>query len=323
MLGLIWSRFRNSLYDRRILKSVRIPGFIISIGNVTWGGTGKTSLTLQLARYFLKGGFRVAIVSRGYRRATKGMMLVSDGSEIKCNWQECGDEAYLLAVALPGAIVVVAEDRLEAMQLLETVLPDIILLDDAFQHRKVARDIDIVMVDASEDITRLHVLPFGKLREEPRSIGRADAVVLTHSQHIHPKTERWFKQHSHSRIFHANYIAENPEAIRGKNVGAFCGIGSPEHFFSLLQQNGAHIVATKSFRDHYAFSQQEIRKFRENSLQHHADLVVTTAKDAVRLNHGSEDPLFQVVDVKLQIEEEGLFYQFVTERLKHRRLTSS
>jgi tetraacyldisaccharide 4'-kinase len=323
MFGLIWSRFRNSLYDRRILKSVRVPGFIISIGNITWGGTGKTSLVLQLTRYFLKERYRVAIVSRGYRRSSKGLKLVSDGTELKCTWEECGDEPFLLAAALPGAVVVVAEDRLEALQLLETILPDIILLDDAFQHRSVGRDIDIVMVDASEDITRQHVLPFGKLREEPASISRADAVILTHSQQIHPNTRRWFVQHFRKRLFHANYVAENPETIRGKNVGAFCGIGSPQHFFHLLEQNGANVVAKKSFRDHYPFSKPEIQQFREDSLEHNAEFVVTTAKDAIRLGPALGDPLFRVVNVKLEIEEEALFYQFVTERLKHRRLTSS
>jgi tetraacyldisaccharide 4'-kinase len=187
----------------------------------------------------------------------------------------------------------------------------------------VARDIDIVMVDASEDITHQHVLPFGKLREERRAVSRGDAVVLTHSQQIHPNTRAWFQQNFQGRIFHANYVAQNPDAIRGKKVGAFCGIGSPQHFFHLLQQNGARVVAAKSFRDHYPFSKEEIQNFRENSLQHGAELLVTTAKDAIRLSDKLENPLFQVVNVKLQIEEEARFYQFVTERLNHRRLTSS
>src|SRR5262245_22478700 len=97
MPGLIWSRFRNHLYDKQIIKSVRLPGFVISIGNLTWGGTGKTALTLQLAHFFMKEKFSVAIVSRGYRRATKGVTVVSDATNLKCRWEESGDEPFLLA----------------------------------------------------------------------------------------------------------------------------------------------------------------------------------------------------------------------------------
>jgi len=312
MFGLIWSRIKNSLYDRRILKTIRVPGHILSIGNLTWGGTGKTSLFLQLARYFGQQRYRVAIVSRGYGRATKGLMLVSDGKQMKCDWEDCGDEAFLLARALPGVIVVVGEDRVEALQLLETVLPDVILLDDAFQHRKAARDLDIVMVDASEDITRQHVIPFGKLREEPRSLSRANAVILTHFASANSNTVQWMKEHVKCRIFHANYVLEEPETIRGKSVGAFCGIGSPQHFFHLLEQNGARVVATKSFRDHYRFSRQEIERFRDDSFARRAEFLVTTAKDAVRLSMEG----IEVVNVKLQIEEEAAFYEFLMRNMK-------
>jgi tetraacyldisaccharide 4'-kinase len=323
MFGVVWSRIRNSFYDRRLLKSVRIPGFIISVGNLTWGGTGKTSLVLLLGRYFLNESSRVAVVSRGYGRTSKGVVLVSDGKGLKCTWGECGDEAYMLAEGLPGAFVVVAEDRLEALRLLETVSPDVILLDDAFQHRRVGRDVDIVMVDASEDITAQRVLPFGKLREEPRSIGRADAVMLLHSLHIHSNTARWFAGNFHKRLFHANYVAENPEILRGKNVGAFCGIGSPEHFFQLLEENSARVVAKKSFRDHYRFSIEELRQFCSESIRKGAEVVVTTAKDAVRIDRDLTDPVIHVVNIKLQIDEEALFYRFINERLKNLRLTGS
>jgi len=316
MFGVVWSRLRNFLYDRQILKITRVPGFIISIGNLTWGGTGKTSLTLELARFFRNQNNRIAIVSRGYRRASKGLRMVSDGRDIRCNWEECGDEAYFLATSLSGVIVVVAEERLQALQFLETYSPDVILLDDAFQHRRVARDVDIVMLDASQNITSQRVIPFGSLREEPYALARADAVVLMHAGQAHPDTNRWVAENVKSRVFHANYVAENADAIRGKKVGAFCGIGAPQHFFRLLEQSGALLVATKSFGDHHRFRPQEIEKFREESFKNHAEIIATTGKDAVRLSPELAGSVFQIIPVKLQIEEESLFYEFLMERFQ-------
>jgi tetraacyldisaccharide 4'-kinase len=316
MPGLIWSRLRNHLYDKQIIKSVRFPGFVISIGNLTWGGTGKTALALQLARFLIDQKYRVAIVSRGYRRSTRGLKVVSDGTGLKCKWKECGDEPFLLASKLPGAIVLVAKGRVEALSHLETARADVILLDDAFQHRKIARDLDIVLVDASENITNQRVIPFGKLREEARSIHRADAVILTHQNQAHPETVRWFAENTKKSVFHADYIAEDPALVRGKKIGAFCGIGAPQHFFQMLKQNGADIVAAKSFHDHHRFSRREIEQFREVALKKGAEFFVTTEKDSVRVDTLDQDSLLKVVQVKLQIEEEKLFYEFLMERLR-------
>jgi tetraacyldisaccharide 4'-kinase len=315
MPGLIWSRFRNHLYDKQIIKSVRFPGFVISIGNLTWGGTGKTALTLQLASFLINQKYRVAIVSRGYRRSTRGLKVVSDGSGPECKWKECGDEPFLLASKLPGATVLVAKRRIEALSYFETARVDVILLDDAFQHRKIARDLDLVLVDASENITTQRVIPFGKLREEPQSIHRADAVILTHQSEAHPETTRWFVENTKKSVFHADYVAEDPDLIRGKKIGAFCGIGAPQHFFQMLKQNGADVVASKSFPDHHRFSTQEIEKIRDVSLKNGAEFFVTTEKDAVRLDSSVHDPLLKVIPVKLQIEEEKLFYDFLMKKL--------
>jgi len=315
MPGLIWSRLRNHLYDSQIIKSVRFPGFVISIGNLTWGGTGKTALTLQLARFLIDRKYRVAIISRGYRRATKGLTIVSDGRELKCKWEESGDEPFLLASHLPEATVLVARNRIDARSYLETMRPHVILLDDAFQHRRIGRDLDILLVDASENITTQHVIPFGKLREEPRSIGRAHAVILTHQSQANPETIRWFSENVKKTVFHADYVVQDPDLICGKKIGAFCGIGAPQHFFRLLKENGAEIVATKSFPDHHRFSTREVEEFRDEALKKGAEIFVTTEKDAVRVEAIVRDPLLKVIQVKLQIEEEKLFYEFLRSRL--------
>jgi tetraacyldisaccharide 4'-kinase len=306
---------RNYFYDKGVLKAVRAPGFVISVGNVTWGGTGKTSFVESLSRSLISQGFRVAIVSRGYRRTSNGPQLVADESGLKCSWEESGDEAHLLAKTIPEAVVAVAEERSEAFPLLAPYSPDVILLDDAFQHRKVARDVDIVLIDASEDITAQKVIPFGKLREEPDSLYRADAVILTHSNQLHPATKDWVSRNVQCPVFHANYLPDNGVPLAMKKVAAFCAIGSPQHFYRLLSEQGAELVATKSFRDHHAFTREELKQFHREAAQKGAEFMVTTPKDAVRIDPDWFDPFLKVIRVKLQIEEEALFFEFLKKAL--------
>ncbi len=308
---MFWSTLRNYLYDRSILKAVRAPGFVISVGNLTWGGTGKTSIVESLSRFLISQGHRVAIVSRGYLRNSSGPKLVADGTGLKCSWQESGDEAYLLAKTIPEAIVVVSEQRADAFPLLAPYSPRVILLDDAFQHRQIARDLDLVLIDASEDITAQKMIPFGKLREEPRSLNRADAIVLTHSKQIHSATKAWISKNVECPVFHANYLPDCEVPLAGKKTGAFCAIGSPQHFYSLLTEQGAELVATKSFRDHHVFQRDEIEEFRREATQKGAEFTVTTAKDAVRIDPDWFDPFLKVIRVKLQMVEEALFFDFL------------
>ena len=323
---VLWSRLRNFLYDKKILSSVSTPIFAISIGNLTWGGTGKTSLVRELTEFLIASGFRVAILSRGYRRTTKGPIVVSDGTELKCSWQQSGEEAYLLAKWLPGAITAVSENRSAGFRLVEGLSPDVILLDDAFQHRKVKRDLDIVLVDASEDITSLKMIPFGKLREPPCSLKRADAIVLTHDNEASPHTIAWMRDNMDRPVFHCNYVVTDRSLVNGKKIGAICAIGSPHHFFRLLRQEGAELVITKTFRDHHVFTQQQITDFRAKAKKVGAEFIITTAKDLVRINPEWLDDFIKVLNVKLQIAEESIFFDFVLERLnqsvkRHSRLS--
>ena len=310
-----WSRLRNFLYDRKIFSTISSPVFVISVGNLTWGGTGKTSLVSEVAQFLIVSGFHVAIVSRGYRRTTKGPLLVNDGIELKCAWQESGEEAYMLATQVPRAVIAVAERRSEGFRIVEELSPDVILLDDAFQHRKVNRDLDLVLVDASEDITRLKMIPFGPLREEPGSLKRADAVVLTHAIQGNPHTLGWIRDNIDRTVFYGDYVAVEASLVYRKKIGAFCAIGAPQHFFRLLQREGAELVIKKAFRDHHAFTHQEITDFRAKAKEMGAEFIITTAKDLVRINPEWLDDFIKVLHVKLQIAEESIFFGFVLERL--------
>lgn len=314
MIGTLWSRVRNHLYDKGVFFSVRPKEFVISIGNLTWGGTGKTALTSYLAKFLINEGYKVGILSRGYGRHSRGPLVVSDGEGLKNTWEQTGDEPYLLACTIPQAAVVVAESRVEGLPKLSQFQPDVILLDDAFQHRRIARDLDLVLVDSTEDIRRLHVLPFGKLREPVDSLHRASAIILSHAKNANPDTEKVLSIYA-VPIYRANYQAKNFE-YSGKRIAAFCGIGSPRHFESLLKEN-AKLVFFREFPDHHIYSTAELAQLEEDALKSGAEVLVTTGKDAVKLIPDHFRLPLGIIHVEFVIEEEEQFYSWIRKQLAH------
>jgi tetraacyldisaccharide 4'-kinase len=313
MIGALWSRVRNHLYDKGVLSTVRPKEFVISVGNLTWGGTGKTSLTSYLAKFLINEGFKVGILSRGYQRNTRGAVVVSDGQELKSAWQDAGDEPYLLAGKIPQAAVVVAESRVEGLPVLSQFQPDVILLDDAFQHRRIERDLNLVLVDSTENILDLRVLPFGKLREPVDGLNRANAIILTHSKNANPETEKAVNSYG-APVYHANYEAAKFD-YSGKPIAAFCGIASPQHFQRLLIENGAKVVLFREFPDHHVYSQAEFREFEQAALTAGAEAIVTTAKDSVKLVSDDFHMPLGIVDVEFVIEEKEQFNSWILEQL--------
>jgi tetraacyldisaccharide 4'-kinase len=303
MIGTLWNRVRNHLYDKGVFSRVRPTEFVISIGNLTWGGTGKTALTERLAKLLIRHGYKVAILSRGYSRESRGVIMVSDGKNVLVTWSEAGDESYWLATRIPQAAVVVAESRAEGINALQKFRADIILLDDAFQHRRIERDLDLLLIDASENINNLHVIPFGKLREPIDSIYRADAVILSHSKAGDQQTLN-FVQSTKIPTFHANYYPIDFQ-FRGKKIAAFCGIASPDHFESLLKEQGAQLAFLQKFPDHHIYSSTEVNQLQEEALRAGAEALVTTGKDAVKLSSHKFRLPFEVIHVELRVEEEN------------------
>jgi tetraacyldisaccharide 4'-kinase len=316
MIGALWSRVRNRLYDKGVFSIVRPKEFVISIGNLTWGGTGKTSLTSYLAKFLINEGIKVGILSRGYQRHSHGPVVVNDGHELKSTWQDAGDEPYLLATAIPQAAIVVAESRVEGLPILSRFQPDVILLDDAFQHRRIARDLNLVLVDSTENILNLHVLPFGKLREPVDSLNRATAIILTHSKNANPETEKAVSDYG-AYVYHANYQVSNFE-FSGKSVAAFCGIASPQHFQRLLNDNGAKVVLFREFPDHHLYSQAELEELEQEALESGAEAILTTAKDAVKIPDQFRLPL-DIVRVEFVIDEKEQFESWILAELSGAR----
>jgi tetraacyldisaccharide 4'-kinase len=281
-------RMRNALYDRGTVRTRRLQGAVVSVGNLSVGGSGKTPFVLLLGELLQARGLKFDILSRGYGRMTRGVALVDPGGSPR----DFGDEPLLLTRRL-NVPVIVGEDRYEAGLFAEKHAgPRLHLLDDGFQHRALARDFDIVLVTPEDARDRL--LPAGRLREPLKSLSRADAVVLTSgaSPDSFPLNGKlgW-------RV-RRGILVEN---IPNRPV-VFCGIARPQNFLLQLRTAGIEPVAQALYRDHHAYSERDIQDLLKLRQQSKAEGFVTTEKDAINLGGflATLQPL-AVVPVKMEL----------------------
>ncbi len=281
-------RARNALYDRGAFRPRRLQGPVVSVGNLSVGGSGKTPFVLLLGELLKARGVKFDILSRGYGRRARGVVLVDPGGSS----QTFGDEPLLIARRL-GVPVVVGEDRYEAGLFAENKFgPQLHLLDDGFQHRALARDFDIVLVTPEDARDRL--LPAGRLREPLAALSRTDAVVLTSgaSSASFPLTGKlvWRARRGIS-----------PTDVPNRPV-VFCGIARPKNFLLQLRTAGIEPVAEALFRDHHAYKERDIQDLLKLRQQSEAEGFVTTEKDAINLGGylSALQPL-SVVPVKMDL----------------------
>ncbi len=277
-----------------ITKTVNVP--VISIGNIAVGGTGKTPMTIYIAGLLRAKGFRVGIVSRGYGRKTTGTVLVSDLTGHRVSAAEAGDEPFLMATKLEGVPVMVDEERFRgANALLQQFNLDVLLLDDAFQHRGLARDCDIVLLDATTDERLYKIFPVGILREKLSGLSRAKIAVWTRTNFSNPPHKLVGKlanlhvpqvwatmtfQDQLVRVGSGDTVSR--DALKGCQILAFCGVAKPITFYNALMNIGLEPSAVRYFRDHHDYSFADLAKL--GSLADNAKMVlVTTEKDAVKL----------------------------------------
>ena len=281
---------RNQLYDLGLLRSEKLPCKVISVGNITVGGTGKTPMVIYLAHLLQSQGYHPAVLSRGYKGKAKAPInIVSDGKRLLMKPEECGDEPFLIAKTLIGMPVLTGSKRsLTGRLAIEQYGADVLILDDAFQHRQLARDIDIVLVNASNPLGNGHLLPAGPLRESYRSLQRADLVVRTGTgsvikQVTHKKPEfRAF--HKTDAIFNAATGREYPlSEISGTRIFAFAGIAHPEAFRETVEETAGQVSGFLSFPDHHVYSRDDLREIQQKAKEVHADVILTTEKDGVKL----------------------------------------
>ena len=284
------TRARNALYDRGWLRSRPLQGPVISVGNLSTGGSGKTPFVILLGGLLKERGIGFDVLSRGYGRKSRGVLLVDPGGLP----EDFGDEPLLIARRLQVPVVV-GEDRYEAGGFAEGRFgAQIHLLDDGFQHRSLARDFDIVLVTPEDARDRL--LPGGRLREPLRSLQRADAAVLTSgaSPESFPLADKTVWRVRRGIV---------PQNIPPRPV-VFCGIARPQNFLLQLRAAGIDPVAEAFFRDHHAYTEKDIRDLLALRQRSDAGGFVTTEKDAVNLGRfmGSLEPL-SVVPVKMELAD--------------------
>lgn len=264
--------FRNSLYDRRLLIPRFLQGPVISIGNLSTGGSGKTPFVILLGELLKSRGLKLDVLSRGYERNSRGALLVDPGGSPR----DFGDEPLLISRRLQVPVVV-GEERYEAGRFAEQRFgPQFHLLDDGFQHRRLARDFDIVLVTPEDARDRL--LPAGRLREPLQSLKRADAVVLTSGA-----ADESFSL-ADKIVWRARrgIVTHTAEPVGARPV-VFCGIARPQNFLLQLRTAGIDPVAHVFFRDHHAYTENDVRELLQIRQRSGADGFVTTEKDAVNL----------------------------------------
>ena len=297
---------RNYLYDANIFNTNKLPCKVISIGNITTGGSGKTPTVEFLALYLQSIGKNVGIVSRGYGRSSKNVKLVTDGFDEPSSWEQYGDEAFLLSQNLNSIPIVVGESKYEAgLKITSEFDLDVIIIDDGFQHRSLHRDLDIVLIN-SKDTKRTHkLLPIGSLRERISGLKRADLIIYT-------------KTNVHNNLSYLNRLLKNVNIekinsmlkakpmligkdkqridqadIKSKNIYLLSAIGDNIGFKKTVEKIGANIVGHSKFIDHFKFKISDLQKAQRDAKKVSAIYIITTEKDLVKIpNINLEIPIY-------------------------------
>src|SRR3972149_10165261 len=320
---------RAKLYEAGILRTKRLPCPVICVGNITTGGTGKTPTVIAIAR-LLQGGQisnlspqrsqRIAILTRGYKRkSTEPVLAVNDGNEILSAPQDAGDEPYLIASALKGIPVIVGKDRYCSGQYaIERFGANLFILDDGYQHIRLHRDLNILLIDATNPSGNGHLLPKGVLREPLSAIGRADCMIISRANEGDAAgVERLIRSYNReSPVFYAYYRPVDLVDLRGHTLGLpyirgktlllFSGIANPHSFRNSIANLGGVIKGELIFPDHHWYTDRDIEKVRNEAKRLSTDAVRTTEKDAVRLTdiHTLTDIKNKLDILALQVEME-------------------
>ncbi|MGA0133458.1 MAG: tetraacyldisaccharide 4'-kinase [Opitutales bacterium] len=326
-------RLRLWLYRHRLFRDTPLGCKVVVVGNLTAGGTGKTPVVHKMAQVLARRGRRVAILSRGYKGASDSMLkrfwrwmshgsrpeplVVSDGVRVLADPDEAGDEPFMLARNLlpDGVVVIVDRDRVEAGRFaLRRFGVDTILLDDGLQYLPLRGQINLLLVDSRDPFGNGAMLPRGILREPVSNLSRASYVFITKSdgppdpalveviRRHNPQAEIVSCAHRPSSLVSVDDGKETPLGwLRGRKVSAFSGIATPERFEETLVSLGADIVANRRFLDHHAFTDEDLDEVLEQSLSSGAEAIVTTEKDAVRLQARFR-PAMPLLFIRLEIE---------------------
>lgn len=306
--------FRIWLYKVRIKREHNLGCLVVSIGNLTVGGTGKTPIVEKFAKALTAGGRRVAILSRGYKSVKPSLKdkikskmqgnpisqepprVVSDGKEVFLDSETAGDEPYMLATNLDGVAIVVDKDRVKAgLHAIKEFDVDTLLLDDGLQYLRLRHRLDIVLIDKYSPFGNEKLLPRGTLREPPENLKRASYIFITKcdgssNEELIKRIRKYNRTAEIIECAHQPKYLENIETnerlplehLKGKDIGTISGIAVPESFEDGIKNLGAKIELTRRYTDHHRYRKREVQKFIDQCLNRDLDMIVTTEKDYVR-----------------------------------------
>lgn len=320
------AHLRARAYETGILRQQRLDGIVISVGNLTVGGTGKTPMVLWIAQRLLAEGKGVGILTRGYRGESAAAPAAASSSA-SAEGEATSDEVRLLKARLGEQIAFgVGADRFANGQRLAKEGVNWLVLDDGFQHLQLARDVDIVLIDATNPFGGGKLLPAGRLREPRSALSRADIVVITRTDHS-PAIEAAVRRDSDAPIFYGRarldavrvwggeYPGEQDADARSKKFFAFCGIGNPAAFVSDLRLWGLQIVGQRFFPDHHHFTPQDLAQIESDALAVGAGGVICTEKDIFNLGDASWSSFqLRYCSISMQIDDDGEFWRAITQR---------
>ena len=300
ILSLIYGSvifIRNKLYDLNILKSKKAENVeVICIGNVVVGGTGKTPAVQYFVKKYLNEGKKVGILSRGYKGKRKeDLLLVRNDKEILATSAESGDEAYLHALNLKVPVVVSKDRYKGAVYLRDVCKVDVIIMDDGFQHRKLVKDKNIILIDATNPFGGNDYLPKGRLRESLESLKRVDELIITKSNYVNNETLEKIKQRlskyekkisiatfSEENFYNMNGEEKELSIIKNKKILIFSSIANPKIFYETVKRLEPSEIEEIKFEDHHLYKSEEIKNISEKGKDY--DYIVTTEKDIVKIN---------------------------------------
>ncbi|MEK6192882.1 MAG: tetraacyldisaccharide 4'-kinase [Deltaproteobacteria bacterium] len=334
-------RLRKIAFARGWLKTAQLDCRVVSVGNITMGGTGKTPMTFYLARLIQSCEYRVVVVSRGYKGSAGARGgVVSDGKKMLMAASACGDEAFMMAMNLKDIPVMVGPDRYATgRRALDRFAPQVILLDDAFQHIRLFRDMDLVLLDTEKPFGNGKLFPRGTLREEKTALSRSSAVVLTRAgQQDHSVADTVGRYAPGIPLFECNhhpYVAgvvsremgkgssgppaeghSDLELLKGKNSYLFSGIAQNERFHRTMEKIGCRICEIARFEDHHYYSDTELKTIMQSAVNSGAELIITTEKDFSRIPSGVKWPLdLVIVGVEIRFLDDA-FDQYIRRELR-------
>mgnify|MGYP001283374971 FL=1 len=310
--------FRNFCYDKKLIKTNQLPCDVISIGNISFGGTGKTPTVLYLCRMLQENKKNdIAILSRGYKRNTNGTVLVSSGNGPLKNWQAVGDEPFMMAQKTKNIPIVVDSNRYRGGKfLIKNFNSKIIILDDGFQHRSLSRNLDIVLINGYTKPSDYSFLTTNLIRETWISLKRADTVILTKKK----PNPLLLKKIEEKKLLYINSTLKSlipyPRGFDRKNKALLLsGIGNPKSFEKSAKSHGCIIVGIKRFKDHYSYNKKSLLKIVQLAKSLKADYILTTEKDWVKIKPLKPDFLFVVLKIELNLSEKDKMKDIIKNNL--------